>query len=529
MKKKILLCLLAVIFAVNTVTVFAESAEITASVTNVGRYVSITGNITSGSGKNISIEVLDPVQNYAYVNQIKSGADGNFSISFMLKESAVHGLYFVFVGGEGVQSPASDIFSYMGEETPEPEPEPEPEPGDELITAEATNAGRYVSITGNITSGAGKNISIEVRDPVQNYAYVNQIRSGADGNFSISFMLKESAVHGLYFVFVGGEGVQSPASDIFSYMGEETPEPEPEPVPATITSEVTNTGKNVTVTGNITSGEGKNIFVVVQDPKQNVVYENQIVSGAGGNFSINFSLAENAAGGLYFVILNGDGVENPVYNLFSYMGGSEPAPAIITAEVTNTGKNVTVTGNISTGEGKQITLDVKDENDNVIYQGQTESVAEGSFVITFSLPETAEEGIYNITVSGTNVDVPVNLSFIYVDGNAIFKYNVDGKANDVINIIVTGKNISSFNEKVFILRYDHTNMELLNLYGTEYIDCIEPSVMDDIEILSYQPGEITFKFTGFEQQENKLWSGILNIFKFKFINDFSGLITITSD
>ena len=231
MKKKILLCLLAVIFAVNTVTVFAESAEITASVTNVGRYVSITGNITSGAGKNISIEVLDPVQNYAYVNQIKSGADGNFSISFMLKESAVHGLYFVFVGGERVQSPASDIFSYMGEETPEPEPEPEPEPGDELITAEATNAGRYVSITGNITSGAGKNISIEVRDPVQNYAYVNQIRSGADGNFSISFMLKESAVHGLYFVFVGGEGVQSPASDIFSYMGEETPEPEPDPEP----------------------------------------------------------------------------------------------------------------------------------------------------------------------------------------------------------------------------------------------------------------------------------------------------------
>ena len=381
------------------------------------------------------------------------------------------------------------------------------------ITASVSSLGRLVTVTGNISSGEGKNISIEVRDESQNLVYVNQIKSGADGNFSINFSLQESAPYGQYFVTVGGEGVTSPAYELFSYTDKSDTNTE------TITVNVTNLGRFVTVTGNITSGEGKNIFVVVQDPKQNVVYENQIVSGAGGNFSINFSLAENAAGGLYFVILNGDGVENPVYNLFSYMGGSEPAPAIITAEVTNTGKNVTVTGNISTGEGKQITLDVKDENDNVIYQGQTESVAEGSFVITFSLPETAQEGIYNITVGGTNVDVPVNLTFTYTIPKENYIY-VTAVTNSEFNVYMNVVNLNDIDEYVtYFIKYDINTFTPIDLCGlTSNIELEEgviPGTTIKIEYFNSVEGVIKYRFEASSDNNAQ----ITNFIKFKSLKN----------
>ena len=316
MKKRIMLCLLAVIFVVNTVTVFAESASITVNVTSKGRNVTITGNLSSGEGKNISVEVHDPKQNYAYVNQIKSGASGNFTINFSLRDNAPYGLYFVIIGAEGVQSPVYDLFSYMDGDEPEPA----------VITVNVTNTGRDVSISGNITSGEGKNISVEVHDPKQSTVYESQVTSGAGGSFTVNFSLSENAIHGLYFVIINAEGVQDTVYDLFSYMGEETPEPEPEPGTDTIAATVTNTGKNVSITGNITSGEGKNISVNVKDKNGSSVYSSQTTSTEGGSFSFSFTLSETAAEGQYNVTLSGDGVSTPLSLNFTYSKETEGEP-----------------------------------------------------------------------------------------------------------------------------------------------------------------------------------------------------------
>lgn len=86
-------------------------------------------------------------------------------------------------------------------------------------TLNSVNAGRSsntVTITGTISSGEGKQVTVKVTDPEGNINYLNQNTSGADGKFEFQYKLSDP-IRGTYSATVNGEGVTDPAADTFRY------------------------------------------------------------------------------------------------------------------------------------------------------------------------------------------------------------------------------------------------------------------------------------------------------------------------
>ncbi|MEW5920985.1 MAG: stalk domain-containing protein [Bacillota bacterium] len=110
------------------------------------------------------------------------------------------------------------------------------------LNASINNITKLVTITGTISSGVGKEVTIRITDPIGNLEYINQKTSGEGGSFTFSYTMT-SNVAGAYDVTVGGEGVSTLAKTTFIYTPAEAP------APPTVTSAVTNTaGTVITIT-----------------------------------------------------------------------------------------------------------------------------------------------------------------------------------------------------------------------------------------------------------------------------------------
>lgn len=75
--------------------------------------VTIQGSIASGSGKNVTIQVLDPNGSIDYIGQTVSGENGKFIFTFK-SNNAVSGSYNAKIGGEEVTAPYQQAFSFSG-------------------------------------------------------------------------------------------------------------------------------------------------------------------------------------------------------------------------------------------------------------------------------------------------------------------------------------------------------------------------------------------------------------------------------
>jgi len=139
--KKLLALILAIALTISIVlpTNAADPAlsSVTASINNSTNDVSITGTISSGSGKNVTILVTDPNGIVNMINQVVSSTDGAFSLTYRIT-SPVVGAYAVRVSGEGIVTPINTTFTYAAPSstatsipsaTNTPVPSSNPDPG----------------------------------------------------------------------------------------------------------------------------------------------------------------------------------------------------------------------------------------------------------------------------------------------------------------------------------------------------------------------------------------------------------------
>ena len=178
MKKFISVLLLIVLFTVNTITIFAENATITANVENTGRSVTVTGNISTGAEKQISIYLTDANGNIAYVNQIESGANGDFAITFSLAETAIEGTYNLTVGGTNVETPARLSFTYEKQRV-------------QFVDADVnvTISGYVPSISGTVYCTEGKTITLSIINKTDDTTVANETITSETGVFDLSYTL----------------------------------------------------------------------------------------------------------------------------------------------------------------------------------------------------------------------------------------------------------------------------------------------------------------------------------------------------
>ena len=202
----------------------------------------------------------------------------------------------------------------------------------------------------------------------------------------------------------------------------------------------------------------------------------------------------------------------------------------ITAQLEKTGDRLIVTGNISLGEGKQLTILVTAPNGEIAYVDQIESGENGQYTFDFNLPLNAISGEYNVKVGGGGIHTPLTLSFMHMPETGLdtvdMEYEIIRNSNDEFRLVIGATNISSFIDKVYVLGYDTNTIIPTNYRGLQYDNSIELGLHNNINIISDTGGKIRFSIVNPAIPPDKVWNGLINVFEFKFISDIGGTTKI---
>ena len=291
-----------------------------------------------------------------------------------------------------------------------------------------------------------------------------------------------------------------------------------EPSGITCTTEVT--GRRVRVSGQVDQAEGKELVVLtISDSEKAVVDSKMTESASDGKFQFEFDLPENLEHGDY--TLNLATVE--YQSVLQYSPSTNQS---ITCTTAVDGQNLQISGKIENAD-KSYTVTLRVGENGSIFTQQTTSAADGSFRFDVALPDTLSTGSYPFTLDAGGDAKPYQGSFEYAPPEPAFVYPLSGTANETVHLIATGRHIKSFENKIFTLQYNAEQIEPVNLFGAFPGANLQPALLGQVEILTAQPGCITFRMSGISIPEDKEWSGILNIFKFRFKADYSGNTTVT--
>ena len=384
------------------------------------------------------------------------------------------------------------------------------------ITCTTAVDGQSVQITGKIQNAAGKNQVALLVGEIDNILYIDQVESASDGSFQFRFKLPDGLAAGKYNFKIGSDADTAVYNGVIDY------------VPGAVTSSITCTtavdGQNVQITGKIQNAAGKNQVALLVGEIDNILYIDQVESASDGSFQFRFKLPDGLAAGKYNFKIGSD-ADTAVYN-----GVIDYVPGIVTPSITCTtavdGQNLQISGKIENAD-KSYTVTLRVGENGSIFTQQTTSAADGSFRFDVALPDTLSTGSYPFTLDAGGDAKPYQGSFEYAPPEPAFVYPLSGTANETVHLIATGRHIKSFENKIFTLQYNAEQIEPVNLFGAFPGANLQPALLGQVEILTAQPGCITFRMSGISIPEDKEWSGILNIFKFRFKADYSGNTTVT--
>ncbi len=273
MVKKIsmLLCF-ALIFGMTAIPVYgAGISDVFADIDSF-RQVTVGGMTGGGAGKPVSIKILDPEGDLEYTNSCVSRAGGLFSITYTLANGS-RGRYTVVISTKGSSDPVKTYFDYSADGRP----------GNVALTAAASwnETSNLVIISGKTSSGAGKLITVRIKDPNGKIEYVGHTHSKYGGKYQLKYTLTNTA-KGKYAVTVGTPGASKPAAAYFGYG----------------TTEVSaGIDKNKLVTVNVSTGlSDQFISVLITDPKGKQDYLNSLKTDENGALTLSYTMTNMERG-----------------------------------------------------------------------------------------------------------------------------------------------------------------------------------------------------------------------------------------
>lgn len=355
-----------------------------------------------------------------------------------------------------------------------------------IVTTEAIVRGREVAITGEIQNSTGSNQVFLLVGSTENIIYVDQTTTDTLGKFSFKFLLPKNLSKGSYSYKIGTDADTPLHTESFTYRGEIQTK---EFIDATFNLIIE--GYTPKIEGAIICGKDKSVTISILNTTDNTIIANDTIYAVNGLCDVSYQLPSL--------------IQAKNYTLSVQCSEGEKLLASANLSLSSSIALISVTGEIETADEVIMYAEIK-SLDRLIDANTNFSGRES---ISVTLPNIAANAEYELSIKGYEK--------YYFDEENI-DFTIIDDINDTSNVIVSASNIKSFNDRTFKINYDPTEVEVINMWGMYIDEQVGTGRRGDVEILSYTPGEIVFSIHK-DIPEGKVWTGVLNIFKFKLCDN----------
>jgi len=341
---------------------------------NVGDTVSIIG-ITE-SNRDTTIWIKDQDKKILIYDMFTTNANGDLNYQFVVDDRFSSGTYIAIIKQDGGGTDAA-LFGI------------EQYPTTSIVTLmDKTNFPLNSKAVINILGPQSTKLSITILDSNDNVKSTDSITTTSSGKAKYAIDLTGLS-SGIYRAAVSTTNIQHAAK--FS-IGLETGSG---PISLITTQENYSPGESILIIGN--TGNNARLIITLYDPSGNVVSETETFSDGSGNFSTeNIGIPSDGSLGNWKITahsrLDTKSVEINV---------SVPLGLGLTLQIEETefatGDIVLIEG-VGQSDSNRLTVEVTDENDQVIVSLETPITTDGTFSLPWNIPADIATGVYTITV-----------------------------------------------------------------------------------------------------------------------------------
>ena len=371
----------------------------------------------------------------------------------------------------------------------------------EIVNADIyVNLSAYVpTISGTISCSEGKMVTLNINNITNNTVIANQTITAEAGHQNILYTLPSLVSSNEYEVIISC----TENGNSLAYMS------------VILDSSIL----AVNIAGTATTANNVDINASLQTTNTDLVDKNLSFTGTKELSTTIPNLLPSAS--FHLTAVGYETITPPDINV-----GSDD----MTVQLEKTGDRLIVTGNTSLGEGKQSTILVTAPNGEIAYVDQIGSGENGQYTFDFNLPLNAVSGEYSVKVGGGGINTPLTLSFMHMSETGTdtvdTEFTIMRNSNDEFRLVIGATNITSFIDKVYVLDYDSNVIIPTSYRGLQYENSIELGLHTNINIISDTDGKIRFSVVNPAIPPDKVWNGLINVFKFKFISDIGGTTKI---
>ncbi|MGN0178547.1 MAG: hypothetical protein ACI4DY_03780 [Monoglobaceae bacterium] len=365
-----------------------------------------------------------------------------------------------------------------------------------------------VSVTGRIINAQGTNqvtllVGNNTGDEEWNaneIIYVDQTASDEDGNFTFDFRFPDNLPSGNYMYRVGSNSSAQVYTGTIAYEGRKEN--------VMFVDANLNISINAyvpSISGTVVCPSDISMVFSVFNSTDNTVIANETVTYEDGEVNLAYTLPSLLSPKNYTAEISFINETGEIGNISISIDSS-----ILT---------VNVTGSVMVSN--DVTLDVRMKSVNTSLVDKSTTITEDRSV-SVTIPNIIGSTLYNVSLKGyeyRNV-------FSATAPSAAAEYIVSGNANDEVKIAASASNIASFSDREFILEYNSNQIIPISLFGLYKENTVGTGQMGYVNITECSDGRIVFTIDRTIAQGEE-WSGILNVFKFKYKDDYSGQSTIT--
>jgi len=379
-----------------------------------------------------------------------------------------------------------------------------------------------VTINGTISSGQGKQITILVKDQNGAIKYIDQLVSDANGSF-VSIFKINSDVAGIYTVKIGANGILGP---IDINLGDAVRDIIPPSTPTNLVSSAITESSvvlNWSASNDNVSVTGYNIYRdgICLSTTANTNYQ---AVGLNPATEYKFTIkAKDAAGNL-----SNSSSQIIVNTLVPLTPGSLTANIIYNEQ---TGI-VTINGTISNGQGRQITILVKDKNEAIKYIDQLVSGVNGSFLSTFKINPIEAVGC-TVRIGGDGITAS-NFTFNTSPYNQVTEKVVNYNSGQIFSMALSAYNIKDIKFRSYLVEYDPQYLSIEDLCELTYkID--NPNELEigkliqgtGIILKEYISGRLVLGLSNTYFNDTSSLNGMINRIRFKKLKNGESNIKVT--